>query len=196
LVVNHCTINLMNKLSFNLKREIVIHFLSLLVFFALITLFKKWFTDPRYLFFWLGGLLGTLLPDLDHLIYVYLIHPQELTSQRVTRFIEQRQIKETAEILYRTKNERSKLIFHTIWFQLLFLIFSLFVVTSSGSLIGTGLVLSFLLHLVIDQLVDFLTLENLDKWLTDLPLSSLTPQVTVFYLILNFLFLFLLAFLF
>ena len=159
-----------------MKKEILTHIVYLLVFSILVILVKRYFlpleltSALRIALFLLGGILGTIMPDIDHLIYIYLLHPQELTSQRVNYVmgnmalpVKQR-IWQVFELMTATREERKGLIFHTIHFQLIFWVLTFLVISSSGSILGRGLVLAFSLHLIIDQLLDLMKLENLDNW--------------------------------
>jgi hypothetical protein len=104
------------------------------------------------------------LPDIDHLVYVFFLSPQELTSQRVNFLVNKKEIKRAVELLYETRSERRGLIFHTFFFQIIFLILTFWLVSSSASLFGRGLVLSFALHLSVDQLTDLIDIKSLDTW--------------------------------
>jgi len=153
-----------------MRRELFIHFSFWFSFFVLISLFKHFFA-LSYWPFWLGGAIGVLMPDLDHLIYIFFMNPQELTSQRVGFLWNRKEFKRLIELLYETRSERRGLIFHTIFFQAIFLILTFWIMSSSNSLFGKGLVLSFALHLSIDQLVDLTEMKNLSNWLKFLPIS-------------------------
>ncbi len=146
-----------------MRKEIFIHLFSLLIFFSLITVFRGWF-EVNYWTFWVGGLLGTFLPDVDHLIYVYFLSPQELTSQRVNFSLAKRDLVKSIQLLYDTRRERLGLIFHTAYFQVIFLLLMFFVATSTDSLFGRGLVLSFFLHLLVDQLLDHTEGGGAQNW--------------------------------
>jgi len=135
------------------KKEITIHLTSFFAAFVLITLFKGWFS-LEYLPFWVGGILGTFLPDVDHFIYVYFLRPHELTSQRVSRMLSKRDYWDMVRLLVETRKERSRLIFHSAFFQVIFVVLTFLIMTSSGSVFGTGLVLAFYLHLLTDQYID------------------------------------------
>jgi len=115
--------------------------------------------------------LGTLLPDVDHLIYVYFLRPQESVSQEAVGLMGKRDLKGAFSLLASTRTQRSNLIFHTAFFQVLFFAFTFFVITSSGSLLGRGLVLAFSLHLLIDQFIDLTETGNLATWFKELPLE-------------------------
>ena len=145
-----------------MRKELFIHFAFLTSFFIFVTLINKWFSLSFWPF-WVGGIIGTLLPDLDHAIYALYLKPQELTSLRVSNMLKKREVWETIKFLSETRYERTKLIFHTATFQMIFLILTFWVVTSSGSIFGQGLVLAFALHLSIDQIVDISETGGLKK---------------------------------
>lgn len=153
-----------------MKKDIVTHFAFFISFFLIITVLKRWFSLD-FLPFWIGGLIGTLLPDIDHLIYIYFLKPHELTSQRVEAMLAKGEALKSAELLTATKDERDGLIIHTAQFQVLFLVFAFLIVTSSGNLLGQGLVLAFLIHLLIDQIVDLVEKKNVDKWFSTMPVE-------------------------
>ena len=163
-----------------MKRELFIHFSFWFSFFVLISLFKN-FLSLSYWPFWLGGLIGVLMPDLDHLIYVFFLAPQELTSQRVGFLWNRKEIKRLIELLYETRSERRGLIFHTIFFQAIFLLLTFWLMSSSSSLFGKGLVLSFALHLSVDQLVDLIEMKSLINWLKFLPISLDLPKSEIYW---------------
>lgn len=163
-----------------MKKELVIHFSFLFAFFIFVSVFRDWFSF-RYLPFWLGGILGTLIIDLDHLIYVYFLRPEAEVSQQASNLLQRREIIKTFELLSSTRYERGSLIFHTALFQLLFIVFTLLIVSSSGSILGMGLVLSAYLHLYIDQLIDYLDTGKIDNWIKDLPIK-LDEKQTAGYL--------------
>lgn len=135
-----------------MKRKVFIYFSFLVSFFLLISLYRNWL-DLYYWPFWLGGIVGILLPELDHIVYVFFSNPQEVTSQRVQFLCKNKQFKRCAQLLLSTGQERTGLIFHTILFQAIFFALTFWVMTSSTSLFGKGTVLAFSLHLVIDQIV-------------------------------------------
>jgi hypothetical protein len=146
-----------------MKKDLVTHFSFMIAIFILISLFKDWI-DLAFLPFWFGGILGTLIPDFDHLIYVYFLSPNESTSVRVAGLLEKREVLKSWDILSETRRERKDLLFHSVHFQLLFTIFAFFIITSTVSLLAKGLVLAFLVHLLIDQVIDLMDTGSLDNW--------------------------------
>lgn len=163
-----------------MKKEILLHTLCAIALFAAITLLKSWF-NISYWPFWAGALIGTILPDIDHILYVYFLRPQELNSQRAVYTIQNGGLFRTWQFLATTRAERKGLIFHTAHFQIVFLIFSFLILTSSGSLLGRGIVLGFLLHLIVDQGVDFWYSNSLQNWFSKLPITLDKNQTTYYW---------------
>ncbi len=130
-----------------LKREVRSHLLVTLVWLVIITLLR-WDWHWNLILLWLGGLVGTFLIDLDHLLYALFIYPQEITSMRVKRLIDQRQYKEALVLLVDTQDERIRLPFHNALFQPVLYVTCFFVLTSTGSLFGSGLVMAMALQLL------------------------------------------------
>lgn len=166
-----------------MKKDLATHFSFAIALFALITLFNRWFSLD-YIPFWVGGIIGTLLPDVDHLIYAYVLKPHEVTSQRVASLISQRQVGKTWDLISATRTERKDLIFHSATFQLLFVVFAFLVITSSGSILGSGIVLAFLLHLLIDQVMDLVETGSVNVWFERFPFQ-LDSEQKRYYLVAN-----------
>ena len=131
-----------------MKKDILNNFIFLVSYFLLITLVKKYFSLD-YWPFWIGGIAGLFLANIDHLLHIFVFKPYELTSQRVISLLKGRSYKETLRLLYDTKDERVDLIFHTVNFQIIFIVLTFWLLSSSGNLFGRGLVLAFLLNLVV-----------------------------------------------
>ena len=165
-----------------MRKELFLHFAFWAAFFLFITLIRQYF-DLSYWPFWVGGFVGVFLPDIDHLIYVYFVQPQELTSQRVGYLVNKKELKRSVELLYETRSERRGLIFHTLLFQIIFFVLTFWVMSSSGSLFGQGLVLSFALHLSVDQIVDLTEVGNLNNWFKDLPFSLDPKQSRTYWIV-------------
>ena len=165
-----------------MKRELFIHFSFWFFLFVYIAIAKHYFA-LNYWQFWLGGLVGIILPDIDHLIYVYFIKPTDLTSQRINYLVNKKQLSRSVELLYETRSERKGLIFHTIFFQLIFFALTFWIFSSSGSYFGRGLTLSFIFHLSVDQLIDLNDLGSLDNWFTNLPFRLDFKQSKAYWII-------------
>ena len=143
-------------------------FTSLLTVFTwlVIVSFLRWPPTLALIWLWLGGLVGMFLLEIDHLFYLLLIRPYELTSLRLRRLLDQHRFKEALVLLVDTRQERIKLSFHHALFQVVLLVLALFVLTSTISLFGAGLVMGMILHLLKDELGDlFVREEHLRRWL-------------------------------
>jgi hypothetical protein len=165
-----------------MRREIFIHIAFWFSFFVLVSLFKGFLT-PSYWPFWVGGVLGLILPDIDHLVYVFFMNPQDLTSQRVNFLLRKKEFRRTISLLYETREERKNLVFHTFLFQAIFLVLTFLIISSSSSIFGIGLVLSFALHLSVDQLIDLVDMKNLANWGNVLPFELDFSKSKIYFII-------------
>lgn len=165
-----------------MKKEIFIHFSFLFSFLLFISIVRGWIS-LSYWPLWLGCVIGNFLPDLDHFIYVYFLKPQEFTSQRVGHMVGKKDYLRSINLLAETRSERTKLIFHTLAFQLIFLVLTFLVMTSSGSLLGRGVVLAFFLHLLVDQAMDLTQSGNLNNWTGSFPISIGENQSKAYWFI-------------
>lgn len=134
-----------------MKKDFFIRVSLLVILFSLTTLVKGYYSQPfQLVWFCLGGLAGSFLPDVDHLLYVFVFRPLDISSQRVSFYLKNKQYKEALRFLYDTRFERGDLIFHSLNFVIIFGLLTFWVTSSSGSFFGNGLVLGFWLHLTID----------------------------------------------
>jgi hypothetical protein len=172
-----------------MKKELALHFITLIILFIVISLFKAVLTGQiSYILsfwpFWLGGIIGTILPDVDHIIYVYYLRPYEVTSQRVMQGVQSGNLWQSWNLLSETRGERTNLILHSVVFQILFVVLSFLVLSSSGNLLGKGLVVAFLLHLFVDEILDLRAIGNLTNWFKQIPIQLDNTQLNI-YLITN-----------
>ena len=165
-----------------LKREIFTHLISFILFFFLIFLIKG-YLRISFFTFWIGGIIGTILPDLDHLLYVYFARPYELTSQRVNYEVSKKDFGRAWSLLTETRYERVNLVFHSFLFQVIFFILTFFVMSSSQNFFGRGLVLAFYLHLLIDQMIDLMKINNLNNWFSKVNLVLDKSQATLYWVL-------------
>jgi len=149
-----------------LKKEIKNHLLITIAWLALITLLR-WTWHWNLIFLWLGGVVGTFLIEIDHLLYALAIYPQEETSKRVRQLVDRRFYKEALILVANTRGERIKLAFHSAIFQPVLYIACFFVLTSTGSLFGAGMVMAMALRLLKDEMGLLLQGkdEQLRQWL-------------------------------
>jgi hypothetical protein len=162
-----------------MNKQLALYYASFIVFFLLMSLARGWFSIA-FIVFWVGGAIGAILPDVDHFIYVYLLRPHEVTSQRAVRMMGSGKLLSTYGLLARTRNERTNLIFHTVLFQIIFFVFTFFVLSSSNSLFGRGIVLAFSLHLLVDQFLDFQQIGSINHWFKNISVNF-DKNKTIFY---------------
>lgn len=150
-----------------MKKDLVTHLFFTVAFFLLVSLIRGWFT-PAFIPFWIGGLVGIVLPDLDYIINIYFLHPEKETSKELASTIKTSNLTRSWDAIVKSRYEHSDLIFHTVYFQLLFIVFTFLMMTSSNSVFGIGVVLAFSLHLIIDQVSDMTERKNIENWFTKL----------------------------
>lgn len=170
-----------------MRKELTINIIFAAAYFLLITLLRNWF-GLLYWPFWLGGLLGVFLPLVDYLINVYVVRSDGNLSEAATKLTDRSSVMKNLNQMAKTRVEHKDLIFHTAYFQIIFIIFTYWMMTSSTSLFGMGLALSFLLHLLIDQLNDFTELGTIKHWFTKLAVN-LSRRDEKLYLLANVFFL-------
>ena len=166
-----------------MRKDLITHTIFTIAFLLLVSFIRGWL-DPIYWLLWLGAVVGIVLPDIDYLIYIYYLKPQAGVSQSATSLIEGKSWLRSWDLMAKTRSEHSDLIFHNASFQLIFLLVTLWVVTSSGSLFGIGLVLAFSLHLLIDQVSDYMEKGTIKNWLAKFRISF-TSKDEKLYLIAN-----------
>lgn len=167
--------------TWGIAREILIHLVPTLFMAVLIILWKGYYLNTNALIpFSFGIAFGMFLPDVDYLIYVFFLRPTDLSSQRIAQKIQTRSFRSSLALLYETRLERRELIFHSAFFQLIFILFAFLIVSSSGSLFGRGIVLAFLLHLFIDQIADLRYRGNLERWFVRIPVVLTPKQVSLY----------------
>lgn len=134
-----------------MKKDILLRLAFLTSLVILTSVVKKWLS-LAYWPYWVGAIIGMALPSLDHFVYVFFQRPYELTPQRVKALWNQKNYMGAISLLYQTRGERTNLIFHSLLFQVIFAVLTFWVVSSSGSPLGRGVVLSFYLNLYLDEI--------------------------------------------
>ncbi|KKU28753.1 MAG: hypothetical protein UX80_C0024G0024 [Candidatus Amesbacteria bacterium GW2011_GWA2_47_11b] len=87
-----------------------------------------------------GWIIGYALAEADHLFYVAVCNPQELTCQRVRQELGARSWKSAWELLRRTAGERTRLPIHNVLTGLIVAVLGWWVVNSVGSMLAAGVV--------------------------------------------------------
>ena len=168
-----------------MKKEVLKRLIPSLVFLAFLSLLN-WQAKLELLGLWVGGLIGVILLDLDHLIYCLWQAPHEMTSQRLKKYFQEGQYQYSLNLLFETQGERKRLIFHSVLFQLILLVTVFFVLSSSSGLLGKGLVLILFLQTLRSQFEEFLREGKMDSWFWQLKLD-LPSNFQALYLLLMFL---------
>lgn len=150
------------------KSEITSHLaVSFFYFLALSVLRFK--IDIALVFLWLGGLLGTFLLDIDHLLYWFVTHPEKEDSTEAKALWQQkgfRGYREMFQLVEKTHCTHDRLIFHTALFQVILFVLAFYIISSGGSFFGSGLVMAACLHLLKDEWQDYRRdKERLADWL-------------------------------
>jgi len=161
-----------------LKKAVGSRLLVTFVWLVIVTLLR-WEWHGNLILLWLGGLVGTFLLDLDHLVYTLVIYPQELTSMRVRDLLEERRFKDTLVLLSNTHDERLKLPFHNALSQLVLYVLCFFVLTSTASLFGAGLVMAMTLHLLKGEFT--LLLQGKEEFLRQNTFWQIKGQISFFH---------------
>lgn len=133
--------------------------------------------------FLVGAVIGSFLPELDHLIYALFLKPHELTSQRIQGKVQARQWPAALSLLYVTRKERRELIFHTAFFQIVFVLLAFLIATSTASAFGRGLALGFLITLFMDQLVGYFNREDISHWFYAIPMTISRSQFKLYIIV-------------
>jgi hypothetical protein len=165
-----------------MKKLLATHAVFLMAFVILFSVYRDWLS-LSFTPFWWGTLMGFLLPYVDYVLYIYLLKPKETASQEVAALISSGKVIKAGNRVVTSFSDRKNLLMHNASFQILFLVFSVWMVTS-GSLLGMGIVLAFMLHLILDQVTDYIELGNIDSWFEGFPIN-LDGQQRLWFLVGN-----------
>ena len=143
------------------KKELTTHFLLTFIYFTIISLFN-FHLGFSLLFLWLGALLGTFLLDFDHVLVAFDKENKTWWAEKFRFLWQRKKYKEAIFHLAESHLEHSHLVFHSALFQPVLLFLAFFILTSTGSLLGNGLVMSVNLHLLKDEWHSFLEKGNID----------------------------------
>ena len=139
-------------------------FITYAVYFALITLLRfNW--EWQLIGFWIGGLLGLGFEMVDRLVHVYYVKPKEALSIAIKRLIDSKKFKEAAILLYRRRDEQVQLSTRSVFFMVAWVPISFYVITSSGSMLASGLVMGIGLHLLYEIYEDWGSWDKIIAWM-------------------------------
>lgn len=146
-----------------MKKELTSHLLITFVYFLFVSLFNLRLGLSLF-FLWLGALIGTFLLDVDHILLGLDLKNKTWWAEKFRFIWNKKRYKEAIFYLLETHLEHRTLTFHSALFQPILLFLAFFVLTSTGSLTGLGLVMSMNLHLLKDEWQCFLEEGRID-WL-------------------------------
>jgi hypothetical protein len=145
-----------------MKKYLITHFLSVAVFFLLVTLYRRLGIEDS-IAFWLGGAVGVVAPDLDFVVRNYFLKYRDLSSQE-SDFIKRSPLQMWKLFVEQKENYYPDLVFHTARFQVVFAIFSFWVISSTSSVFAFGVVLGVFLHILVDELLDIRSGRGIKAW--------------------------------
>ncbi len=147
------------------KREFLYEFLSHLGVTVGYLLFVSYFWGDFSIPFWIGGLLGMNILDVDHLLYVST-HLEEEACQKFIKLWRERRYKEAIFHIVGSHKKFNRKILHNAIFATALATFAVFLaLISHGSSFQIGLILSMFLHLLKDIISDINNMEHLKGWL-------------------------------
>lgn len=136
------------------RNEIISHLIVTFAYFLLVSILR-WKIDLGLIAIWFGGIIGTYLLDIDHLLYWYILHPEADDSRQAKILFKNQDYKGIYQLLSAVHQSHTKLIFHTALLQIVLLILSVYVLTSGGSVFGSALIMAANLHLLKDVWHDY-----------------------------------------
>lgn len=183
-----------------MKRDLLFHLLPTFVVFFIVSLFWVIFgvKNLEILYLLIGLLLGTFFLDIDHIIYWFYRKPNTDESRIVRATIENKDFKSIYRLIKAARKSHDNLIFHHYFFQIGLTLISFFIFISSSNTVILSFLLSINLHLLTDQIKDYLRDPKfLQDWLfareeEQLPIKFLKNYLIIFT-VLFFIFLFLLV---
>ncbi|MBN1263630.1 MAG: hypothetical protein JW991_04715 [Candidatus Pacebacteria bacterium] len=161
------------------KKNAPVYSAFLIGYLCLITLLR-WQFHWQLVFLWLGGFLGLLIYNLDHVTYLLWQNPEGETAVRFRQLTTQRRFKEAFALLTDTCGERKRLVGHSVVFQATLLAVSFFAVSSTNSLFGKGLVMAMLLYSLINQGMLLANGSSLANWFWQVRIKR-SSKIEAFY---------------
>lgn len=183
-----------------MKSELKRHLLPLLILFLLISLIwilqkTVWY---QYIYLFFGFLWGSFFLDLDHLLYWFYLRPDLEESRLAALAWKKGDFASLLKLLESTHKGHTSLVFHHYFFQIVLILISFFVFTSTSNVFAKAFLLALNLHLLVDEITDLREdSAHLQNWLfarenKQIPLSYLKYFVGII-LLFNLIFILLLV---
>jgi len=154
-------------------------FIGVVVLLIVLTLIKRWFSYP-YALVWLGVITGFYLPFVDNLFYAYVVRPEANISKNIRSLVSIRKIKQLVRYTNEVDGQQERSIIYSAYFQAVFLLLTYYILTSSGSLFGRGLVYGFSLRLLLEQVLQYMNTKELNKWFSEMSIVMDAHKTRVF----------------
>ncbi len=107
-----------------------------------------------------GWVIGYYLADIDHLFYALVCNPQELSCMRVKNELANHRWRSAWQMLRSTVGERTRMPIHNVLTGLIVAVMGVWIVTSAGSLIASGVAVGLSVRL----LIEFWQAGDYRKW--------------------------------
>ena len=171
-----------------MKHEFRYHLISSGVLFLIISIFLVIFKVGNFqiLSLALSLLLGSFFLDIDHIIFWFFLKPNLEESRLARLAIQKKDFKSVYRLLKASQRTHQNLIFHHYFFQVILVLFTVFILTSTTNFFTASFLLALNLHLLIDEIIDyFYDPKILQKWLfareaSQLPIKFLNRYIFVF----------------
>lgn len=170
-----------------MKKELRNHFIPLGLVFLITSLF--WISNKvsfdQYIFLSIGLAFGSFFLDFDHIIYWFYIRPNTEESRTAQSIIKSKKIFTALRFFNQTHKGHTNLVFHHFFFQVILVLISFFVYTSSKNTIVLSFLLALNIHILVDEIEDFIYQpKHLQDWLFAREEKQLPIEQVRYYLIL------------
>lgn len=152
--------------------------------------------SPTHFIEFVGGVyLGFGLLFLDRLLHIFLIEPESQFSQSLHQALKKKQILRIARAILTANTMQKQLITRSALFLVAYVALALYIITSTGSAIGIGMILGIGLHYCFDFLLYKRDLEllrshflwQLKREFAQQEVNALFLVICVFFLLLTLL---------
>jgi len=99
-----------------------------------------------------GVFIGFWLLSIDWILHIFFVQPEAEFSKAVKEKWGQRKWRQAIAVFITTRQLQQKLITRSILFLVAYVVLALYVLTSTGSIFGSGIVLGIGLHFCLDLL--------------------------------------------
>ncbi len=136
----------------------------------------------QLLIFFVGLWIGYSLIIVDRILHACFVEPDTEFSLKIQHSIKKRQVRIFLHLLFlEAANQQAHLITRSTLFMASYMAIAIYVVTSSTSLLGIGLVLGIGLHYCLDLLIYHAnTTEFIEQFFWQLKRKFQTKQVSMF----------------